>query len=79
MQEHHKNHKLFALRFWVGYICALKWRGGRVAEGARLESGYTFIAYRGFKSLPLRHIKPLSRKGFFMPDFCLSKDASHAR
>ena len=30
-----------------------------MAEGARLESVYTLIAYRGFESLPLRHIKAL--------------------
>ena len=29
--------------------------GGRVVEGARLESEYTPKAYRGFESLPLRH------------------------
>ena len=28
-------------------------RGGRVVEGARLESVYTPQAYRGFESLPL--------------------------
>lgn len=30
--------------------------GGRVVEGARLESEYTPKAYRGFESLPLRHL-----------------------
>ena len=30
-------------------------RGGRVAEGARLESVYTVTPYRGFESLLLRH------------------------
>src|SRR5437764_6005380 len=30
--------------------------GGRVVEGARLESEYTAKPYRGFESLPLRHI-----------------------
>ena len=30
-------------------------RGGRVVEGARLESVYTVIPYRGFESLSLRH------------------------
>ena len=30
------------------------WRGGRVAEGARLESVYALIAYRGFESHSLR-------------------------
>ena len=30
-------------------------RGGRVVEGARLESVYTLKAYRGFESLSLRH------------------------
>ena len=28
-----------------------------MAEGARLESVYTFIAYRGFESLSLRQIQ----------------------
>jgi hypothetical protein len=28
--------------------------GGRVVEGARLESEYTAKPYRGFESLPLR-------------------------
>ena len=32
-------------------------RGVRVVEGARLESVYTVIPYRGFESLSLRHIK----------------------
>src|SRR5439155_12292142 len=31
----------------------LNWRGGRAAEGARLESVYT-ETYRGFESHPLR-------------------------
>ena len=30
-------------------------RGGRVAEGARLESVYTAKPYRGFESPSLRH------------------------
>ena len=30
-------------------------RGGRVVEGARLESVYTVTPYRGFESLSLRH------------------------
>ncbi len=34
------------------------WRGGRAVEGARLESVYTLIAYRGFESLSLRQIVP---------------------
>ena len=29
--------------------------GGRVVEGARLESVYTVTPYRGFESHPLRH------------------------
>src|SRR5215213_10079236 len=32
--------------------------GGRVVEGARLESEYTPKAYRGFESLPLRQPPP---------------------
>ena len=37
-----------------------------MAEGARLESVYTFIAYRGFESLSLRQILtgPLNPRGF---------------
>ncbi len=31
------------------------WTGGRVVEGARLESVYTVTPYRGFESLPVRH------------------------
>ena len=38
-------------------------RGVRVAEGARLESVYTFIAYRGFESLSLRQIQPAESGG----------------
>lgn len=38
------------------YSAATLRRGGRVVEGARLEIVYTLIAYRGFESLPLRHI-----------------------
>ena len=30
-------------------------RGGRVVEGARLESVYTPQGYRGFESLPLQN------------------------
>src|SRR4051812_33446342 len=37
--------------------------GGRVVEGARLESEYTPKAYRGFESLPLRHLAPLPTAG----------------
>jgi hypothetical protein len=33
-----------------------KRRGGRVVEGARLESVYAVIPYRGFESLSLRHV-----------------------
>ena len=33
--------------------------GGRVVEGARLESEYTPKAYRGFESLPLRQLPVL--------------------
>src|SRR5690242_470019 len=35
--------------------------GGRVVEGARLESEYTAKPYRGFESLPLRHMQPIRR------------------
>ena len=33
----------------------LFWSDGRVVEGARLESVYILIGYRGFESLSLRH------------------------
>ena len=33
-----------------------------MAEGARLESVYTLIAYRGFESLSLRQIQKSPRK-----------------
>src|SRR4051812_43334204 len=37
--------------------------GGRVVEGARLESEYTAKPYRGFESLPLRHFpKSVNRR-----------------
>lgn len=36
--------------------------GGRVVEGARLESEYTSKAYRGFESLPLRQRTELRNK-----------------
>ena len=37
-----------------------------MAEGARLESVYTFIAYRGFESLSLRQIQKSPRKRAFL-------------
>ena len=40
------------------------WRGGRVVEGARLESVYT-ETYRGFESLLLRQIKKTAERRFF--------------
>ena len=40
-------------------------RGGRVVEGARLESVYMPKAYQGFESLSLRHIAPVEPS----PDF----------
>ena len=43
-------------------------RGGRAVEGARLESVYTLIAYRGFESRPLRH----NTKGLLLSPFVLS-------
>ncbi len=40
-----------------------------MAEGARLESVYTFIAYRGFESLSLRQIqKDHLLGGFFVSE-----------
>lgn len=45
------------------------WRGVRVVEGARLESVYRLIAYRGFESRSLRqilHPKNPALAGFFV-------------
>ena len=39
-------------------LCIPEWRDGRVAEGARLESVYRLIPYRGFESPSLRHPSP---------------------
>jgi hypothetical protein len=49
------NFNYFALRKKMkkGYI-ENKRRGGRVVEGARLESVYTSQGYRGFESRSLR-------------------------
>ncbi len=44
-------------------------RGGRVVEGARLESVYTAKPYRGFESLSLRQIRKRGPRGpFFVSD-----------
>ena len=40
-----------------------------MAEGARLESVYTFIAYRGFESLSLRQIYTNVGTSFEVPIF----------
>ena len=37
-----------------------------MAEGARLESVYTFIAYRGFESLSLRQILKTGLRPVFL-------------
>ncbi|GEM_PF-1092606 len=49
---------------------ALRWRGVRVVEGARLESVYTPKVYRGFESLSLRqsHQKLAERLAFLLLD-----------
>ena len=47
--------KYFTRRFMLCTILRLVRRGDRVAEGARLESVCT-ARYRGFESLPLRHL-----------------------
>ena len=62
-----------------------------MAEGARLESVYTFIAYRGFESLSLRQIttEALYLQGFVVFDswlriysvteLCHKKAEKHAK
>ena len=55
------------LRAWLSWLCRLLFgcsrpclrRDGRVAEGARLESVYRLIPYRGFESPSLRHFRSL--------------------
>src|SRR4051794_2272191 len=44
----------------MGALPAHQRSGGRVVEGARLESEYTAKPYRGFESLPLRHSRPFA-------------------
>ena len=44
-----------AKRLGRAFQCNMR-SGGRVVEGARLESEYTSKAYRGFESLPLRQV-----------------------
>src|SRR3546814_4692389 len=45
--------------------------GGRVVEGARLESEYRSKAYRGFESHPLRQVLiPHSPDPFFTSQLC---------
>ncbi len=46
----------------MSIIPFVDWRGGRVAEGARLESVYT-ATYRGFESLSLRQFTALELSG----------------
>src|SRR3546814_14030350 len=43
------------------YTTLFRSSGGRVVEGARLESEYTAKPYRGFESLPLRQLPFLDR------------------
>jgi hypothetical protein len=38
------------------YFGLISRTGGRAVEGARLESVYTFIAYRGFESPSVRQV-----------------------
>ena len=47
-----------------------------MAEGARLESVYTFVAYRGFESLSLRQIQ---RTGFRLVFFAYRSALDDAR
>jgi NADPH-dependent 7-cyano-7-deazaguanine reductase QueF-like protein len=44
-----------SLKLYLNSLNSPSRRGGRVVEGARLESVYT-ATYRGFESLPLRHL-----------------------
>ena len=54
--EENYHNKVILFLFSEFFLCSLqpeiKQRGGRVAEGARLESVY-MATYRGFESLPL--------------------------
>lgn len=53
------NHRLASSlqRLVTGVVFCPYWRGVRVVEGARLESVYRLIAYRGFESRSLRQIQ----------------------
>lgn len=46
--------------------------GGRAVEGARLESVYTFKAYRGFESPSVRHKKQSKITHFLLIDGVLA-------
>ena len=53
--------------------------GGRAVEGARLESVYTFIAYRGFESPSVRQdlsFEPATQR-FDMPGQVTAKISFH--
>ena len=54
-------------------------RDGRVAEGARLESVYRLIPYRGFESPSLRHYFPLGAlaQGLHFPLGALAQGLPH--
>ena len=65
------NHRLASSlqRLATGVVFRPYWRGVRVVEGARLESVYRLIAYRGFESRSLRqiqHPKNPALAGFFV-------------
>jgi hypothetical protein len=51
--------------FW--FVLVSVRRDGRVAEGARLESVYRLIPYRGFESPSLRHFFNFGSRGGFEP------------
>jgi hypothetical protein len=66
LSHHHKGLITEVDFFSYASILLRTRRGGRVAEGARLESVYT-ATYRGFESLSLRQFLELLLKGITIP------------
>ena len=57
-----------AISFYLVSVCLVSVRrDGRVAEGARLESVYRLIPYRGFESPSLRHFLTFESTWGFEP------------
>ena len=51
--------------------------GGRVVEGARLESAYRSKAYRGFESHLIRHVSPAAAEDVSVTPFGFPRGCLH--